>query len=231
MAARQSLPWVRILAEGSVIVLSILLALAADAWWQTTQERAEERALLSELRSALQEDLIEIRLARDTIAAVAGRLERMGDRLESGELRDSGLEYQREVRALGRFTQVLVRYGPFETLKGRGLSLISNPELRVSLTSLFEDELPRLQSNVAIDRALSRDRVLPFQLEHFVLTGDNEWQVRPGVDEQELRERGMTLARYRHGTLVIFYLPSFERSITQMSDLIEQIDRELGSGQ
>jgi hypothetical protein len=44
------IPWPRILVEGVVIVASILLALAADAWWDDVQERAEERETLSSLR-------------------------------------------------------------------------------------------------------------------------------------------------------------------------------------
>ncbi|MDH3424629.1 MAG: hypothetical protein OEN00_16655 [Gemmatimonadota bacterium] len=39
----------RVLAEGAVIVLSILLAFGIDAWWEGRQERAEELAALSAL--------------------------------------------------------------------------------------------------------------------------------------------------------------------------------------
>lgn len=45
------IPWPHILAEGVVIVASILLALTADAWWDGVQERAEEREILSSLRA------------------------------------------------------------------------------------------------------------------------------------------------------------------------------------
>jgi hypothetical protein len=45
------IPWPHILAEGVVIVASILLALATDAWWGGVQERAEEREILSSLRA------------------------------------------------------------------------------------------------------------------------------------------------------------------------------------
>ena len=113
------------------------------------------------------------------------------------------------MRSLGRFTQVMIRYGPFEILKARGLGLISNQSLRVSLTSLYEDQLTELQSNTEIDRRLSRDRILPFQLDHFEIDEQGNWVLRQG--EAEARSLGTTLARYRAQTLVRFYLPSFER--------------------
>lgn len=45
----RSIPWRRILAEGAVIVASILLALAGDAWWGGVQDRQDERALAESL--------------------------------------------------------------------------------------------------------------------------------------------------------------------------------------
>jgi len=51
MKKNLEIPWPHILAEGVVIIASILLALATDAWWDGVQERAEEREILSSLRA------------------------------------------------------------------------------------------------------------------------------------------------------------------------------------
>jgi len=60
------IPWPRILGEGTVIVMSILLAFALDAAWDTRNERAARKAALVELRSELQESrtLLEVTLSR-----------------------------------------------------------------------------------------------------------------------------------------------------------------------
>jgi len=50
-AAPTALPRRRILAEGVVIVVSILLAFAIDAWWDETRERGREKTVLAGLRS------------------------------------------------------------------------------------------------------------------------------------------------------------------------------------
>lgn len=47
------IPWVRILAEGAVVVVSILLAFGIDAWWDDRQLREEEQRALQGLREDL----------------------------------------------------------------------------------------------------------------------------------------------------------------------------------
>jgi len=51
----QHLPWLRILAEGIAIVVSILLAFGIQAWWEHRQIRIEERAALSALLGEFRE--------------------------------------------------------------------------------------------------------------------------------------------------------------------------------
>lgn len=51
---RPRIPWARLGAEGSIIVVSILLALAVQAWWEGRQERRQEREYLAALRGELE---------------------------------------------------------------------------------------------------------------------------------------------------------------------------------
>jgi hypothetical protein len=53
MKLTQNFPWPRILAEGAVIVVSILLAFWIDAWWGRQQESERERILLESLLTDL----------------------------------------------------------------------------------------------------------------------------------------------------------------------------------
>ena len=50
-----NIPWRRIVAEGTVIVVSILFALAVDAWWNARQARSEEATRLAAVRVELRE--------------------------------------------------------------------------------------------------------------------------------------------------------------------------------
>lgn len=51
----RSVPWARVLVEGVVVVASILLALAADAWWDGRTDRSLERDALERLYAELAE--------------------------------------------------------------------------------------------------------------------------------------------------------------------------------
>ena len=49
--------WNKLLLEGIVIVSSILLAFAIDAWWETRNEFSSEQAVLQDLRAELTENI------------------------------------------------------------------------------------------------------------------------------------------------------------------------------
>ena len=58
----QNIPWARVLVEGAVIVVSVLLALAGDAWWDGRQERLQERQVLLGLSADFEYNLSAIGL-------------------------------------------------------------------------------------------------------------------------------------------------------------------------
>ena len=54
MSNTQAIPWTRISVEAAAIVASILLAFSIDAWWDSVQDRAEEREILRLLHAEFQ---------------------------------------------------------------------------------------------------------------------------------------------------------------------------------
>ena len=123
-----------------------------------------------------------------------------------------------------------IRFGPYETIKSKGLDLIKNPTLRTNITSLSEDEIPNLVENSLIDRSLVRERMLPPILEWSWMNESFQW-----IPKQELEDPWkselITLGRHRSMTLARFYLPSFERAIDSMRSVREQIQLEIEGGQ
>ena len=51
----RSVPWLRVFAEGVVIVGSILLAFGIQAWWDGLQERDEEQRILASLKTEFEQ--------------------------------------------------------------------------------------------------------------------------------------------------------------------------------
>jgi hypothetical protein len=217
--------WRHAAAELALIVLGVTIALAASSWYEGRQRHQDEVALLSEIRTTLAEDLAGVSAGYETIRRVSRDLGTLEELLDGDTFDWGDADHRRLLSSLERFTQVVFRTGPFETLKARGLDLVSNQPLRVALTSLYDDELPTLQLSAEIDQRLSRDRVLPYLLDNFELTAEG-WTPIPGR-LQTARSVGITLARYRSGTLVTYFLPSFERAIALINSALAEIDSEL----
>lgn len=59
MTSSREIPWSRILAEGTAIVLSILLAFSIDAWWEERQERADEQQIILALKAEFEANRLE----------------------------------------------------------------------------------------------------------------------------------------------------------------------------
>lgn len=86
--ARQ-IPWPRIAAEGAVVVVSILLALAIDTWWAEHLERGDEREELLRLRPEFEINRDRLLPKGDTqeraAAAALEVYDRMGQAMSRGE--------------------------------------------------------------------------------------------------------------------------------------------------
>ncbi len=101
---KAQIPWLRVFVEGVVIVGSILLAFGLQAWWDESQERGEERALLQEIRTTLSEDLDGTTEGSDTIRWANEGLQSLIKGLEAGEdLTSVDPDHQQSMRAIGRF--------------------------------------------------------------------------------------------------------------------------------
>ncbi len=74
---RSGISWRRLLAEGGVIVGSILLAFGIDAWWDSRGDAVQERALVTALAQdfrTARERFNEAQLAHQTVLASMDRL-------------------------------------------------------------------------------------------------------------------------------------------------------------
>ena len=85
LSTAKQLPWLRIVAEGVVIVASILFAFGIDRGWDNWQERQEESEALGRLHIEFTENRERIELsAFESLAASAEALHRMMQALPAG---------------------------------------------------------------------------------------------------------------------------------------------------
>jgi len=125
------IPWLRILAEGVAIVVSILLAFGVQAWWEQRQVRDEEQQALIGLEADFLANLLELNRTvsthTDFMRAVA-RLEEMSDEDRAALTKDSAAVF---VRAMTTPATFAVRDGTLDAMLASGkLDIISDPVLR-----------------------------------------------------------------------------------------------------
>jgi hypothetical protein len=65
MSNSREIPWPRILAEGTAVVVGILLAFSIDAWWDERKERAEEQEVLRALKAEFEVNQFEAQAVID----------------------------------------------------------------------------------------------------------------------------------------------------------------------
>jgi len=129
----RGIPWTRLLAEGIIIVVSILLAFAIDAWWDAAQDRSREMSYLSQLATDLERTLENIE-----------RFGSIADNRDSANARLVSSYYQADApsadslagwlnRAIG-YRVVQPRLGTVEALVSTGdLALIRDDSLRAAI--------------------------------------------------------------------------------------------------
>ena len=129
-------PWNRLLLEGAVIIISILLAFALEAWWDNHKQQAEEFDQLEALRSELSQSLPPLAEILESINIITGNIDTLTALLEnaagdpvmiSGELLGSVVTW--------RTTDVST--STLDALMASGnLNLLSNANLRARLAAL-----------------------------------------------------------------------------------------------
>jgi len=130
--------WKRLVAEGAVIVISILLAFGIDAAWDQSQERAFRADLLELLRADFEATLVELDRAQNEANVIRSSYR---DLLEAGET-GSGITAD-SIRILADQALSFVAYRPelaaYETaVASGGFRLINVPELWRDVTRFLQ---------------------------------------------------------------------------------------------
>jgi len=136
MANIRQIPWRRILLEGAVIVVSILLAFSIDAWWNNRIEQQREREQLVSMRAEFQASLsgldgilTSVQGHAENVESFIALLKAAGDKpvLVPGPLLGSAITWRTSD----------VSTSTLDALMASGdLNLLRNVELRANLAGL-----------------------------------------------------------------------------------------------
>lgn len=130
----QRIPWPRIVAEGTIIVVSILLAFWIDAWWNERQLQADEREAIAQLVADFRtnEELLgDIRAVHEiALDAAYEILARAG---LGGQPQSDATTAELVYLALRSWTYDPVLGGTLSLIQSGRLGILSDSSLRVAL--------------------------------------------------------------------------------------------------
>jgi len=155
--------WFRYGFETLAVVVGILIAFALDNWNDERKQQELEVKTLIELRNALLSDLEDITHNTNRHKNAQNSCELLVDYI------DRNLPYHDSLAVhfgyISDMTIFLPHIGPYETLKTKGLDLISNDSVRLLLSEYYEEDIQLALTVEAINLSVIPDiRQLHYKL-------------------------------------------------------------------
>ena len=220
--------WKYAFSEILLIVIGVTIALAGTAWYEERGHRIEEISVLQQLRETLEEDLQDVIGYKSGIDEIEQNIRGLIIHIESDQPYTEELDYY--FGSLASWRSTTIRMAPFETLKSGGFELISSETLRKKLIAFYEDTYPTLQSNSGIDRDFVRQKVWAYFFENFYRPDLDSRRWSP-VDYEMVRKEPyvLNLCKWRVRSLNRFLRGDFETAITQIRELLNEIEVEISA--
>ncbi|MCZ6756978.1 MAG: hypothetical protein O7C39_01730 [Bacteroidetes bacterium] len=216
--------WRYAIGEVFLIVVGISIALGANSWYEDRKERAEERAVLEQIKQSLIVDLEEYQARQQIHVDQESNIITLIEHMDGDEPYHSELDSL--FRSVIRWRGVASSTAPYEALKSRGFALVSDDELRSSIIYYYENQVRTVVRVAANDRIFVAERLLPYVDENF------RWEstavIKP-LDYELLRKDNYyrSLCMMKLSRLQNFILPNYEISVAMIREIVDEIDAEL----
>jgi hypothetical protein len=236
MANARDIPWQRLIAESSAIVISILLAFSIDAWWTERQNIAREvrqlQALIAEFdgnRSILDTDINRLRDLTTNLDNITKTLTTVSEGSDV-EVAD---RYFWSIRHGGI---VDLSTGTLDAMISSGdLGLLHNESLRSAL-SAWSAKLNEVQTDQQTLRDFTGSELIPYlgtlgDFSSLVLTGANENDASDNLRTVRSTGRLRTSLAYKllMARVALIKLEDLEAKTDSAIELLKQSRSDLGS--
>ena len=214
--------WKYAIGEVLLIFVGIMLALAANSWYENRSERQDEKEILIQLKSALSVDESNLESNLLILRQMEKDVELLVSRMDSDEPFTE--ELIPSFRSLNRWISVRSMTAPYEALKSRGLNLISDSDLQLKVIFYYESQFPLVTGAYLNNREFVRSQVIPFLAENFRLKQD--W-VPSDYDALRTDDYFRNLCMLKLRRLSGRQLPYYEETLVQIGRLKAMIDEQL----
>ena len=156
----------RSLRDLTLVVLGVLLALAADSWWDGRQDARAERIMLRTMSASLAADLAGFERSMSDLREAGQAIGLLREQLQSPD------DYPPQIDSLlGRVYQtgrvISPNYGPYEAIKAHGLQIIQDDSLRQQIIDVYETAYASVEFANDFNLGVVLDVMRPYFLTHF----------------------------------------------------------------
>ena len=181
--------------------------------------------VLGELRATLGGDREVLSDNLDRFRAAAGRLAALRAHIEAGAGYSDSLDANFGALYGLRISQV--NASPYESLKSRGLDLVSGDSLRAQITRVFDLRYGMLENMHRTQRSVVLDALRPYFLAHFKDLEFNRSATPLDYSFVVSDQSFINLLDYRIEVMETAEIPTLSVIVADVDRLIEALDREL----
>ena len=207
--------------EVGLIFVGITLAIGFENWNGERAERQDEREILSELHVDLTSNAEGLRAGLAYNLATVARIDTVLDHLDAR--RAYSPELSSSFAYLENWSSPFLSRSAYETLKARGVTLISEPELRSSVVRLYENVYANLvDDNDRAEWVNYEVSMIPLMLRLIEERPGNS--AEPIDYESLLDDRAFRTALLRTKALRLGTIRDTELAIVSTEDVLALID-------
>ena len=145
-----SISWKYATGEITLIVVGVLIALTASDWQDSRADRRTELGILRQLTTSLSSDLDLLEESIERGRRIDGSGAALQSYLDSGRLYADTLDSY--FGTMFSVSSLELNSAAYESLRSQGLGLISSEDLRLEITSVYEQAYPRAERVVESER-------------------------------------------------------------------------------
>lgn len=204
-----------------LVVIGILIALQINNWNELKKEKAVEVKTLREISDAIGSDLYDI---NENIIGFSYRINAYKVLLEHIEDNSPWDDELREsINQIKGITTFISNIGPYETLKSRGLTTITNDTLRLKIASYYDIEYDKLYTKESSYHEHFTNYIKPSIMEFFYIEN-----VLEPIDYVKLLKdfRFKQIITWALNTET-YMLNTYDQIRIKASDLSDLVDKEI----
>ena len=221
-SAASAINWRYALGEIALIVVGIVIALQASAWWDNLAERRLEATYLAQLHHELTLDREQVADALERYRTIERDVDELLEILRTRE------PYHPEFDALfGKAygaSEFDLSTAAYESLKSYGLALVSGADLRSRIAQGYEETYPKIRRSIEYEARLVLDILRPYFLVHFRDLRFNESATPLDYDALLDSTEFFNLMDYRLQVTRQNHLRVFESSLGEIDALISALE-------